>query len=80
MLKKTIKTAESNAGKWVLDQTEIFRLNGTLCYHIGREKQAIQWWERAIKTGTRLNAHLEVNKTTVEMERLAGRSTKEKRL
>ena len=70
-MEKIIKTAEKNTGKWVADQTEIYKLIGTLYNQLGNVKKAKTWWEKAIETGTQLGAKLEVDKTKTEMERIA---------
>jgi len=69
-IRKTLKYAEKNVNKWAADQTEKSKLIGSLYYHRGNDKQAKIWWERAIETGTKLGAKLEVEKTRAEMGRL----------
>jgi len=49
------------------DRVEIFKLMGTCNWLIGKQKNAIGWWGKAIKEGERLGAMPELSHTYMEV-------------
>jgi len=68
--KKTRKTfieAIRVAKKIADDRVEIFRLAGTYFWLLGKQKKAIKWWEKCIKSGEKMEAFPELARAYLEI-------------
>lgn len=56
-----------NARKVACDLTEALKLMGIYFWTIDRQKKALMYWNKSIKEGERLGAHLELSRTYFEI-------------
>jgi hypothetical protein len=49
------------------ERVEVYRLVGRLCWLIGEQERAIQWWQRGILEGERMRARPELARTYLEL-------------
>ena len=61
------KNAVRNSKKVIYDVVETFRLMGIYYWLINKQKKALKWWDRSIKEGERLGAHLELSRSYFEV-------------
>jgi tetratricopeptide (TPR) repeat protein len=62
-------------------RTESYKLKGVYYWLINKQKNAFKWWNRSIKEGERLGAHLELSRTYLEIgKRLLEPESKYKKL
>jgi tetratricopeptide (TPR) repeat protein len=66
------KTALKIAAKCAIIQADSYRLMGIYYWLTGNQKKALNWWDKSIKTGERLNARPDLARTYMEVgKRLA---------
>jgi len=56
-----------NVQKVACDKTEAFKLMGTYCWFIDKQKNALRWWNKSIQEGERLGARLELSRSYFEV-------------
>lgn len=61
------KAALRNSRKYAPYRTKILRLMGLYYWLIGKQGQALKWWERAIQEGQRLGARPDLSRTYFEV-------------
>ena len=61
------KAAVKNAAKYAADKTEAFKLMGVYYWLIGKQKKALKWWDKSIRTGEHLGARPELARTYMEV-------------
>jgi len=61
------KAAVKNAKKVAADKTEAFKLMGVYDWLIGRQRNALSWWNKSIKIGEYLGARPELARTYMEV-------------
>jgi hypothetical protein len=61
------KAAVKNAMKYAADKTEAFKLMGVYDWLIGRQKNALVWWDKSIRIGEYLGARPELARTYMEV-------------
>jgi len=59
--------AVKNSMKCALDKTETFKLMGVYHWLCGKQKKALVWWGKSIKTGEKLKAKTELGRTYLEV-------------
>jgi len=55
--------------KYVSDRTEAYRLIGTYHWLVGKQNEAVTWWNKSIKEGEHLGARLELSRAYFEVGR-----------
>lgn len=68
--KKTIKSSRMLlrvSQKAAQHRTESYKLTGVYYWLIKKQKKALKWWQKAIKEGERLDAHLELSRAYFEV-------------
>ncbi len=63
------KEALKNARKFAPGKTEVYRLWGEYCWLIDKQKKALSWWRKSIKTGEALGANVELARTFAKIGR-----------
>jgi len=63
------KAALEKAKKFAPMQPEVFRLMGTLNWLTGKQKKALSWWDKSIRTGKRSGARPDTARTYREVGR-----------
>jgi class 3 adenylate cyclase/tetratricopeptide (TPR) repeat protein len=61
------KTARWVAAKVARERPEAYRLTGRVCWLLGDQKQALHWWEKALREGERLGARPEIARVCMEI-------------
>jgi len=75
--KKALRNSRKAAG----DRTEIFKLIGRYYWLVGKQKNALKYWNRSIDEGKHLGARLELSRTYFEIGKsLDGPKSKHKEL
>jgi class 3 adenylate cyclase/tetratricopeptide (TPR) repeat protein len=75
------KAAVKNSLKFAADRTEVFKLMGLYYWLIGKQKRALIWWNKSIKTGEQLGARSELARTYMEVgKRLQEQKSKHEQL
>ena len=59
--------AVKNSLKFASDQTEAFKLLGVYYWLIDKQKKALKWWDKSIRTGEQLGARPELARTYLEV-------------
>jgi tetratricopeptide (TPR) repeat protein len=61
------RKALKNSGKHACDKIETFKLMGFYYWLIGRQDNAVNWWDESIKEGERLGERVELARTYMEI-------------
>jgi TPR repeat protein len=61
------KAAWKNARKYAANRTETLKLMGIYYWLDEKQKKALEWWRKAVKTGYRLRARTELARTYLEI-------------
>lgn len=64
---RSCRTAVKNAKKYAPDRTEAFTLMGVYYWLINKQKKALKWWDKSIRTGEHLGARSELARTYMEV-------------
>jgi class 3 adenylate cyclase/tetratricopeptide (TPR) repeat protein len=68
--KKTAKSSKmllKAAAKVAQHRTEAYKLMGVFCWLTNKQRSALNWWQKAIEAGERLDARLELSRTYYEI-------------
>ncbi len=65
--KKSSAVALKTAAKYAPTRVETYKLMGVYYWLIGKQQKALQWWQKSIDTGERLQALPELARTYVEV-------------
>lgn len=64
---KSGRKAVALSRKAAPERTEVYRLMGTYCWIIGKQKGALKQWAKGIQESERISAHLELSRTYFEV-------------
>ncbi len=75
------RAAVKHAMKYAADRTEAFKLLGVYYWLINKQKKALKWWDKSIRTGEHLGARPELARTYMEVgKRLLEKKSKYREL